>query len=161
MHSTRQDSPGPIAKTAWDIAAMLEIMSIIPQSYTQYAEKPYNDIARYSLAVVSGCLPIDLENPNSTHSKDALKVWNEMLKVCKPALKVGHEVTIPGDAPGWMEKVGQSDKLDMMLLLETEVYGKVNDYLGNLENCKVGSLEELVRWNNDHLVRFFVRLSKK
>ena len=43
--SVRIDCPGPMGKSAWDVAALLEQIASPPRPFTKFALAPYNDLS--------------------------------------------------------------------------------------------------------------------
>lgn len=52
MVSYRCDCLGPLGKSSWDVAAMLEVMVPGGKSYIPYTTPPFEDISRYQFGVV-------------------------------------------------------------------------------------------------------------
>ena len=161
--SARVDCLGPIGKSTWDVVAMLETIALPSRDFLKYAQAPYDDIATTPIrlgihkAYVRPGDPPD-KGADAFLKPEAEALWKEALSKLAPIVKAD-----PADIPD-VERLWQNGYPDAApwlrgpnaRLLETEMWEAVHEHLGRIENCKVRNLEELVQWNIDHPVRFFV-----
>lgn len=74
--SYRQDCLGPLGKSAWGVAALLETMLPSPASYVHFAGPPFDDNTRYKLGIVRrGFPPDDNRGSKCDCAEEAIKLF--------------------------------------------------------------------------------------
>jgi len=159
----RQDCLGPLGKSAWDVAALLETMVPRPSSYAHYTGPPFEDISRYKLGIVRQGFPAEGSGPKSPGlGQDAKDLFERSLKLLEKAKIVDpanildiEELWAETGSDGHPTGAGKSwIKSKAGLLLVTDLYGAINDHLEWVSDCELKTIEDLVEWNEAHPVRF-------
>jgi len=141
-----QDTPGPIGRTVRDVAVLLGVMagSDPKDSPTQARPKPRTrDYTRF--LVEDG-----LRGARIGVARNMLGTDPRVIQIVESSLdlmrQAGAEVIDPADLPNLREF--EHDELEV---LHTEFKADLNHYLGSLgPTALVHSIEELIRFNEDH-----------
>lgn len=155
------DVPGPMGKSVWDLAAMMEALTGVP--YLQYVKESDYNIAQYKLGVPRLHFnPDDQGNYELAYSNDlkqeAVDTFEHTVKQLNPALDPVNfdrierlwqadltqdlEITAPD---GWKKGPNKG-------LILTEYYHDLNNYLTARGHNKVKDLKSLVEWNEQNPV---------
>ena len=152
-----------MGKSAWDIAAMLEVMVPGDPSYTQYTSPPFSDISRYKLGVPRIGFPSDKPTPLSPADQvtmleaesrfaDALRELKGGIKVDPADIENVEQLWAAAHEHGW-DEAGRWKGSAEHLGINTDVYASLNDHLTSLDDFHLKTIEDLVDWNNAHPVR--------
>ncbi|CAD6585396.1 MAG: hypothetical protein TREMPRED_004126 [Tremellales sp. Tagirdzhanova-0007] len=164
----RVDCLGPLGKSTWDLAALLESMLLQHDSYIPFTSPPHNDITRYKIGIVRRRFPADdAMGEDAKNDDEANALYERSLESLRAS---GAKMVDPADIQDveqlWTQEAEENDdgaelggvshpaggdegraRPESGPLIVTELYEAMNAYLSRLTDCKVKSIEELVEWN--------------
>ena len=168
ISSYRVDCLGPLGKSTWDLAALLESMLLQHDSYIPFTSPPHNDITRYKIGIVRRRFPADdAMGEDAKNDDEANALYERSLESLRAS---GAKMVDPADIQDveqlWTQEAEENDdgaelggvshpaggdegraRPESGPLIVTELYEAMNAYLSRLTDCKVKSIEELVEWN--------------
>jgi amidase len=161
--SPRLDTAGPMGKSTWDIAAMLEILSNAPEGfYTRHTATPNDNIGKYRLGVARKFFP-PWSNMSLPANEDIKEEVEEVFAKTVAKLAAGIKLD-PADIQGiqaaWSAGQDQ-EKQDAEDARVTEgPNGRLflTEYLGAIErffqddfvDSPIQTVTDLIEWNSAH-----------
>ena len=151
--SSTQDTVGPIAKSTYDAALILENMVGFDASdsftyaavnhtlsnYTQFTAPPYATFKGKTLAIPRAVFYNETLSGNPPQVNEALEA------AIKQMTTLGAAIVDPADVPSALEVVTSTAE---RTVLDTDFKVDMTAYLSRLDNCQIHTLEDLVNFND-------------
>lgn len=135
------DCIGPMARSAWDIAAAMDVLDPAGPGYIQYAEnvKPLSD---FKFGIVrQGTKP-----PQTTErAAEEDSLFMQAATNLQPAIELD-----PADVPGLHESRSGILAARRQNVMIVDMHDGLNIYLSGLQGSSIKKLDDLVDWNNKH-----------
>ncbi|ORX38205.1 amidase signature domain-containing protein [Kockovaella imperatae] len=160
--SSRVDCLGPMGKSAWDIAAILEKIVVPGRSFVAYTQKPYDRVSTSPIRLGihrNHVKPEGSEDDEVTAElrEEARHMFENALEKLMPMIKADpadtEDVNAMFQGPAASDKEGEKPSfLDgpNQILFEVEAFEAINEHLARIDNCPVKNLKDLVEWNEQH-----------
>jgi len=164
--SKRMDTAGPMGKTTWDVAALLDQM--VNTRHESYATVVDNAFASHSRPLRIG-IPrkgfFAAENRKkgpdyAPELKAQAEAIFDSVVTALQALIIQDPADIPDENQAWRDTEHEPYKEAPWVfhqttrMLQTEFYEGINEHLATRVGGAVHSLADLVKWNEEHPVRF-------
>ena len=148
------ESPGPMGKSAWDIAALLDGMG--GTNYVSCTSTEFGTLQRYKLAFIDTSLNSYVA-ARPTLQRDLLAAFNDAISLLRAHTQC-LELAVPGFAEFWDAQPGGEDiapvsNTPLSRMEIVEAYEGISSFLATLQGTEIRSLAELIEWNNAHPVR--------
>jgi Asp-tRNA(Asn)/Glu-tRNA(Gln) amidotransferase A subunit family amidase len=144
---------GPFGKSAFDVAAILSAIARPATDYTPFTQLPYNDISRYRIGVVRDgyepAIDTGLVEEKTMAFEQALELLGGSI--------VADSVALPGVADMWLDTkwdiTGRTQDWVINYIFKVEGWQAYIDYLSTTSESHFKTLEDIVKWHNEHPVR--------
>lgn len=144
MNSKRQDVIGPMGKSTWDVAALLDAIIDPCPSYVQTLPSRPKALPEFEFGLLrDGFLP--------THPSPSVTQAEEMFLDGLVKLGPVHE---HGPIEG-LEQLWKKDEQGVRhesFWFEVEHHEAFKEFMAGLRDCPISTIEDLVEWNNLHPV---------
>lgn len=163
--SVRVDTAGPMGKSTWDVAALLDQMrtselescvTVVEHAHLTVDRPPRMGVPRQGFSAAG------LEDPDYNYSPEQ-KAQNESIfasvVTALQAMVVKDPADLPDDNQLWRDSEDEPYQESLWALgptrrlLRTEFFEGINAHLESRVGGEIKSLADLVKWNDEHPVR--------
>jgi len=159
--SLRQDSPGPMGKSPWDLAAVLSCLKETSDR-TDYMDAvklgSTMHIGSFGVGIVRDAHPCtkDIAPEDTAQRAECTALYDKVIAMLDPVVDpvvcpAVDELAKEHDVVGFDADGNWAGIPDYLLTFAAFAEG-VNEYLANLGTTEIKTFDDIIRWNNDHPV---------